>query len=1096
MKIRVFFLAATMIFLSLQSSAAVYWIGNGSFGGVDANKWENASNWFGGVVPSPTDDVEIGTVFTYTNAPILNSSVTINSLTIGVSSSGSLTVNSGFTLTVTHDFTIKYGNASATIGILGQTVSGTLGGTITCNGSFKVGDGTLPVIPSGITEINVTNTATVNIDIKNFNVAGSLILNTTSKSGGVAAGSSSNVNNPVLNLNNGRLRVTQNVQTTNTAYVNTVLTGYPTATNTAKLLVNPLTTGITGSVCTFAFGGTLSIATGGSVDFYGSGPGTCTTNYLGSSAQAVYSNSTTGLGTSPAIYQNLIISGAGAKNMQAGDITVAGDWTSSGGKIDAVTGPTNIYFQGSVDQSLTDNASTGNMIFSNVFFQGAGTKTITSGKFYVAGTGVLTMAGTARLAAGGNLTLLSNATGSATVAALPLNTSITGNVNVQRFIKGSSSDLSKRGYRLISSAVYTATTANGRCFDLRYLLDSAYVSGAAGGGFNAPSLNPTLLLYREDIIPSTVGPTSGNWKGIAKINNTNAYDIGTQQRPTTANIADTTINLSIGNGVMFYFRGNLTNNTTQSGSKVAKPYDYPEDVAFLQTGQLNTGTVDVKPWYTAGALSYTNSGSFNNTAARGYALIGNPYASTINFEKFNRNGANSSIYGAGFPAASVTPGKIWFYNSSSKQFDSYLQTPSISSVTDTTTTINPGTSMHTGDASNMIASGQGFFIKASAVGQTISFRETAKTNTQQAPANTIRLMDVPVSTSAIAFSSATVDVPAVQSIPILSFKLIKDSINTDDVVLAFNDHTANTFSDNDDVEDMNGNGALVSLSLISSDSIAAAIKQLKLPQNGTQTIALLANATASGSYQLKLNYAKNLPASYRVWLLDNLMSDSLDIKNNNTYSFNIDKNNAASYGRNRFKIVVRQDPALAMHKLSFSAIKTEFGAQVSWQTENESTDYIFNLEKSTNKGKTFTQIAKIESNGAGLYSFLDTNPVKGENQYRVKSLNVIHDSVSYSGIAKLMYADTANIPTHGIAVYPNPASDIVNIKMISNTADPGSGSYRIKISNSSGRLIKDVTSAQPYWQENIAGLLPGTYIVQIMNLQENKIQGETKFVKL
>lgn len=938
------------------------------FGAIDwkggtSNDWNVALNWSPARIPLPTDDVRIGVVAytTVANQPVVTASTTVNSLTLGTVQAATLTVNSGITLSVANNITQMHSNAnvSVTANIVGQTVAGVLGGTITCGGSMYIGDTTNPPSPlAGLINANVTNQTIVNISIQNINISQDLVLNTTSASAILAIFFASyNVNNPTLNFNNGNINVGGNIKMTNSAYVSSpgftiVVLPYPAVKNSSRLLLNPAANATAGSSATLSLGGTLDINADGNgaalLDFYGTGAGSSTVVYSGTGVgQTVYA-ATTGLDNSPTVYQNLSFTGSAPKNVQAGTITLPGNWNSAGGNIDLLTNGTSIVFSGA-NQTLTDDGLNG-VVFGNVTYQGTGTKTLSSGKFSVANTGVLTMAGSATLATGGYLTLISDATSSASVAVLPLNTAITGNVNVQRFIKGSSTDLSKRGYRLISSPVYTAAPGGVNCFDLLYLLNNTYVAGMAGGGFNAPTTNPTLYLYREDIIYANSSFTSGNFKGIAKINNTNAYDIGTQQRLTITNVADTTINLPVGNGVLFFFVGNLTDNATQTGSKVTVPFDYPEDVTFTQTGQLNTGTINVKPWYTNGySLPYTNNIAYSGSS--GFVLVGNPYASTINWEKFNRNGSNSSIYGGGFPAASVTQGKIWVFNPFNKQYETYMQKPTVASIADTTTTVNPTGSLYTGNASNMIASGQGFFIRATTTGQTLSFRESAKTNTQPTPANLIKLMNAPTANGAFAFSSAPINDTAPASNPILSFKLIKDSINTDNVVLAFNNHTDNKFSEADDAEDMNGNGALVSLSLISSDNIIASIKQIKLPQKQQQIIKLLADAKSSGNYQVQMLQRSILPPAYDVWLMDNFTKDSLDIKHNSTYIFNINKSDTNTFGRNRFKIIVRENPALTLHPLSISAIKTELGAQITWRTENEADNYLFNVQKSADKGK-------------------------------------------------------------------------------------------------------------------------------------------------
>jgi hypothetical protein len=56
--------------------------------------------------------------------------------------------------------------------------------------------------------------------------------------------------------------------------------------------------------------------------------------------------------------------------------------------------------------------------------------------------------------------------------------------------------------------------------------------------------------------------------------------------------------------------------------------------------------------------------------------------------------------------------------------------------------------------------------------------------------------------------------------------------------------------------------------------------------------------------------------------------------------------------------------------------------------------------------------------------------------------------------------------------------------------------YTIRITNTSGFLIRQVTSAQSTWQTNVADLMPGTYIVKVRNSTDNTIIGDTKFVKL
>ncbi|XHR92297.1 hypothetical protein ACFJIV_18240 [Mucilaginibacter sp. UC70_90] len=71
-----------------------------------------------------------------------------------------------------------------------------------------------------------------------------------------------------------------------------------------------------------------------------------------------------------------------------------------------------------------------------------------------------------------------------------------------------------------------------------------------------------------------------------------------------------------------------------------------------------------------------------------------------------------------------------------------MQKSTAISTADTTTNINPGISSD-GYASNMIASGQAFFIQATSASQSLTFRESAKSTTQPTASNLIALLSTP-----------------------------------------------------------------------------------------------------------------------------------------------------------------------------------------------------------------------------------------------------------------------------------------------------------------------------------------------------------------
>ena len=389
----------------------------------------------------------------------------------------------------------------------------------------------------------------------------------------------------------------------------------------------------------------------------------------------------------------------------------------------------------------------------------------------------------------------------------------------------------------------------------------------------------------------------------------------------------------------------------------------------------------------------------------------------------------------------------------------------------------------------MIASGQGFFVQTTATGQTFSFRETAKTITQPAAISINKLMDIQKSFAAL---------PQPQQEQQFRLRLVNDSLNTDEVVLLFNSQDTTIYSPAKDALDLGGNGALESLSLLSADSVELSIHRRPFPKKVSEAVPLFVDAAASGTYQLK-KIQLNLAPLYELWLKDALMKDSLDIVANDTYSFNVDKTNPASFGAKRFSLVIRQNPAFAYHLLNFTAAKVANVAgrevQLAWVTEHEANYTTFTVERSVDGGKTFIAIGALQGSSMGTYSLLNDDPIIGVNLYRLKQEDV-NNTITYSKVVQVAYADlSSKLGIAGnISVYPNPASSTLNIAILTGAGTTPSYSYRI--TNSSGVLVKQATAQPSNWQTNVSDLMPGTYIITAISGKDNSVIGNTKFVKL
>jgi hypothetical protein len=137
----------------------------------------------------------------------------------------------------------------------------------------------------------------------------------------------------------------------------------------------------------------------------------------------------------------------------------------------------------------------------------------------------------------------------------------------------------------------------------------------------------------------------------------------------------------------------------------------------------------------------------------------------------------------------------------------------------------------------------------------------------------------------------------------------------------------------------------------------------------------------------------------------------------------------------------------------------------------------------------------IPSSAQGTYTFPDKNPATGQNLYRLKQ-NDINDNATYSKVVQVLYSDlNNNLGKGSINVYPNPANNIINLT-ISPSYDVKATNYNIRVTNSTGMVVKEVTSAQPQWQSSVSNLLIGTYFIEVVNNKDKSLIGKTKFVKL
>ncbi len=406
-----------------------------------------------------------------------------------------------------------------------------------------------------------------------------------------------------------------------------------------------------------------------------------------------------------------------------------------------------------------------------------------------------------------NLVLLSSSTNTARVA--KVTGAITGNVTVQRFIPGGNN---KRQWRFLSAPVNVAGS-----IALSQYQDDIFVTAPtqAAGGFdvNPFASNASIRTYTE----SVSGSLNNGWTNPTNINNT----------------------IATGTGAEVFVRGSRN---------LANPFfnwTVPDNVTIDYVGALNTGTITP-------TISFTNTGSGTND---GFNLVGNPYASPINFDTVGWTKTNIE-------------NKYWCFNPNTTLWGSY--------------NANNGESIN--GMSKYISSGQAFFVRATASAPVIRLTEDVKS---VAEGNNYFRGNV-----------------SQGKFPALKISL-QNSYNELDETLFILDPQS-TYSSTDPSDMLKFYNNELNIYSLSTDRAVMSMNAIPFMRN-TDTLGFSVwsydtTSISTAAHQLHFSRFESIDPSINMYLLDHYLNTRTDIRKNNTYHFMI-TTDASSYGNNRFEIV-------------------------------------------------------------------------------------------------------------------------------------------------------------------------------------------------
>jgi hypothetical protein len=166
---------------------------------------------------------------------------------------------------------------------------------------------------------------------------------------------------------------------------------------------------------------------------------------------------------------------------------------------------------------------------------------------------------------------------------------------------------------------------------------------------------------------------------------------------------------------------------------------------------------------------------------------------------------------------------------------------------------------------------------------------------------------------------------------------------------------------------------------------------------------------------------------------------------------------------------------LPIKLLDFTVARQGNFSLVSWTTAAEINSNYFEIERSTD-GKTWISIGKTKAlniSAQSQYSFSDISPVKGNNYYRLKEVNM-DGSYQYSPIRTLNFANGDD----AVSVYPNPAKSF--FELFKNSTDMAP----FEIADASGKIIRKGMLSSTIRIDN---LISGVYIASVYTKTGTKI---------
>ena len=699
-------------------------------------------------------------------------------------------------------------------------------------------------------------------------------------------------------------------------------------------------------------------------------------------------------------YQHLTISGNTNIKKAPLSMVLMGNFTKSGTSIFAHNNGTVVFSNSVAEQNYicTSTAPVNfyNLINSNTYNGGNGLNIL--GNMGIVNSLNISANSKLNLSTGG-ITLISTAVNTGRIAEIPATASInygTGRFTVERYYPNNN-PLTRRAWRLVT----TPLTETGTIYDNWQL---------GGAVYSAANAHRGTLITGPQIIGNGLDFTPTNGYSLKKYNGTNLIPVADTHTPLSP---------SIGTGYFLFVRGDRNLILTNPANS-----DY---TTLSSTGKVQTGSL---------TLNVPND----------FTLIGNPYASPIDFNLIDKS-------------FNIFKHRFYVWDPLLNQVGGYVVMEDLSSPG----IFKPTSPYAASSQNNYIQSSQAFFVvRELPVAASITIAETNK---------------APNYNPAI-FRPFTEQGNSTAFIKTNLFLLNADSSKTlaDGTLAEFNDGYSNAV----DIADALKFGNVHETFCLKRNNQQLAVER-RAPLTENDTLFFQLNNAVRRNYQFEIVAGINAP-QWSAYLEDSYLKSSAIINLQDTTVINFTVTvDAASAVANRFRLVFKNNGSpLPLTFISVKASRQNNNIGVEWAVENEVNISKYDIEKSVD-GEHFLKVNTVAARGFAntmLYNWLDVNAVQGNNFYRIKSIDNNGD-IFYSRTVKINFDNEEG----SIAIYANPITNgHIDIQFLNQPK----GIYQVQLFNNLGQLIltKNIIHPGGTVVTNISAgkgkIVAGTYHLQVI----------------